>query len=254
MKKNPAALLSIAWPDLPAGVRVLSTRRGGGGSVAPFDDGAGGGFNLGLHVGDDPLHVAANRRQLRSLLPAEPSWLTQVHGISVVDAAVVPNGAVADASVADQAGVVCAILSADCLPVLFCDAGGAVVGAAHAGWRGLAGGVLQATVTAMRATGAGDILAWLGPAIGPRHFEVGAEVCQCFVERDPDAMIAFMPIAERPGKYRADLYRLARMALAQVGIDRVAGGDQCTYTQRDDFFSFRRDGQTGRMASLIWID
>ncbi len=195
-----------------------------------------------------------NRRLLRPLLPAEPAWLTQVHGTTVVDAATVATDPPqADASIATRPGVVCAILTADCLPVLLCDRAGRVVGAAHAGWRGLAGGVLERTVAAMRAAGADEILAWLGPAIGPQAFEVGEEVRQVFVERDAGVGDAFVPVAHRAGKYHADLYRLARERLRQAGIESVSGGGLCTYSDRRRFFSYRRDGVTGRIGSFIWL-
>ena len=248
------AILHPDWPAAPACIVAISTLRSGGASLPPYDDGAGaGGSNLGAHVGDDPLHVQENRRQLGSLLPAEPAWLTQVHGTTVVDAFDVNAMTTADASIATRPGVVCAILTADCLPVLLCDAAGKVVGAAHAGWRGLVGGVLQKTVAAMGSAGATDILAWLGPAIGAQRFEVGAEVRSAFIDGNPAADAAFIPILEHPGKYLADIYLLARLALASAGVDRVSGGAYCTVTQSERFFSFRRDGRTGRMASLIWI-
>lgn len=247
------------WPGLPASVGALSTLRAGGASRSPYDDGrGGGGFNLGTHVGDDPAAVAQNRARLHALLPAEPAWLTQVHGTDVLDAADVPgapraHAPRADASIAGRPGLVCAIMTADCLPVLFCDVEGKVVGAAHAGWRGLAAGVLANTVAAMRAAGAGEILAWLGPAIGPGSFEVGEEVRQAFVAADARAGAAFVPNLKVPGKHFADIYHLARLALQRQGIDQIAGGGFCTVTERERFYSYRRDGVTGRMASLIWL-
>lgn len=242
------------WPGLPDNVCALTTLRSGGTSAAPFDDGSGqGGFNLGTHVGDDPVHVECNRRQLRLLLPAEPAWLTQVHGNSVINAAEVTEPIQADASFSTISGVVCAVLTADCLPVLLCDSNGTVVAAAHAGWRGLRDGILQNTVASMRASGAGELLAWLGPAIGPRQFEVGAEVRQTYVDADVASTSAFIQIAGKPGKFHADLYRLARRALHTAGVERVVGGGDCTVTQRAAYFSYRRDGRTGRMAALIWL-
>jgi YfiH family protein len=252
-------LLVPDWPDAPASIGALASTRQGGGSAAPFDDACGGGgLNLGLHVGDDPAAVQANRARLQGLLPGRPAWISQVHGVDVVDAASVQAGQpvrVGDASIASAPGVVCAILTADCLPVLFADLDGKVVGAAHAGWRGLAAGVLGATVAAMRAAGAGDITTWLGPAIGPSRFEVGAEVRGSFVAAVPDEPLvaaAFAPFPGRPGKYLADMYALARIMLARDGISRVWGGQHCTATERERFYSFRRDGLTGRQASLIW--
>lgn len=240
------------WPAAAFAVGAVSTTRRGGVSHTPYDDGAGGGgFNLGLHVGDDALRVAENRARLRAMLPAEPVWLSQVHGAGVVDAAEGQDVPEADASFTSRPGVVCAILTADCLPVLLADSAGAVVAAAHAGWRGLAHGVLQNTVARMRQAGAGDIVAWLGPAIGPERFEVGAEVRAAFVDGDAAAGAAF--IAQANGKYMADIYHLARLALASCGVRAVSGGGHCTVTEASLFYSYRRDGVTGRMASMIWI-
>nr|WP_314622355.1 peptidoglycan editing factor PgeF [uncultured Noviherbaspirillum sp.] len=240
------------WAAMPATVGALSTTRGGGVSAAPFDDGAGGGgLNLGSHVGDDAGSVMRNRAILQAQLPGPPVWLNQVHGADVVDAATVTGVLDADASIATRPGVVCAIMTADCLPVLFADRAGTVVGAAHAGWRGLAQGVLQNTVARMRQAGATDITAWLGPAIGPQAFEVGAEVRAAFADLDPAAADAF---AMQPGgKYLADIYRLARLALAGCGVRQVDGGDFCTVSDEARFYSYRRDRVSGRMASLVWI-
>ncbi len=258
------------WPGLPPHVGALSTTRLGGVSPAPYDDGhGGGGFNLGVHVGDAPDHVRHNRARLSAVLPAEPFWLSQVHGTVVADAgaaslarAVAQPGAAppeADAAVARLRGAVCTILTADCLPVLFCDRAGSVVGAAHAGWRGLAGGVLARTLEAMRAAGAGEIMAWLGPAIGPSQFEVGAEVLAAFEQGAHDATAlhevtaAFRAIDGRPGKYLADIYALARSVLRRDGVASIAGGQLCTVSDASRFYSYRRDQVTGRQASLIWI-
>ncbi|UOD33555.1 peptidoglycan editing factor PgeF [Massilia violaceinigra] len=251
------------WPDMPAGVGAMATTRTGGVSPAPYDDGAGGGgLNLGHHVGDDPVLVGLNRERLRRSLPAEPAWISQVHGIAVVDAASVQPGQavqVGDASIAHAPGVVCAVMTADCLPVLFASMDGKVVGAAHAGWRGLAAGVLGETVAAMRAAGAGEISAWLGPAIGPGQFEVGSDVLDSFAaqargKEEAAAMAqAFAAFPGRPGKFLADIYMLARIVLARDGIDRVSGGSYCTASERGRFYSYRRDQVTGRQASLIWI-
>ena len=252
------------WPDLPAGVGALTTLRTGGVSPAPYGDGkGGGGLNLGDHVGDDAENVRINRYLLQGVLPLRPAWLSQVHGNVVLDAAGVATAPglappTADASFAAARGAICAILTADCLPVLFCDTDGKVVAAAHAGWRGLAGGVLGNTVAAMRAAGAGEILAWLGPAIGPGRFEVGAEVLQAFLDGAPDpagaqaVAAAFKPLPGRNGKYLADIYALARRALLRDGVERVAGGQFCTVSDAARFYSYRRDGVTGRQASLIW--
>jgi YfiH family protein len=248
-------LIRPDWSGAPAAVGALSTVRGGGVSRVPYDDGAGGGgLNLGLHVEDCAADVLENRARLAALLPAEPAWLTQVHGTSVVDAALAEGVPVADASYTTRPGVVCAILTADCLPVLFCDTAGRVVGAAHAGWRGLAGGVLENTVAAMRAAGASELMAWLGPAIGPRQFEVGEEVRQAFAGLGQDALSAFQPVGTRPGKYLADIYALARIRLRAQGVLQVAGGGRCTVSEAGLFYSYRRDRVTGRMASLVWIE
>ncbi|MFL6708356.1 MAG: peptidoglycan editing factor PgeF [Massilia sp.] len=256
-----AELIVPDWPGLPANVGALATTRRGGLSTGPYDDGnGGGGLNLGMHVGDDPATVHANRALLRARLPADPAWIAQVHGIAVVDAATVGAGQpirTGDASVASAPGLVCAMMTADCLPVLFADRAGTVVGAAHAGWRGLADGVLGATVAAMRARGAADITAWLGPAIGKTKFEVGADVMERFMAGavEPDAVAAaFVAYPSRPGKYLADMNALARLMLAQDGVDQVAGGEYCTASDAGRFYSYRRDGVTGRLASMIWIE
>ena len=243
--------MSDAWivPDwpVPAAVRALSTTRAGGVSLAPYAS-----LNLGAHVGDDPARVAENRARLRRLLPAEPCWLNQVHGSAVVDAAAVAGLPDADAAFSRKPGAVCVVMTADCLPVLLCDRAGTVVAAAHAGWRGLHGGVVEATVAAM-GVAPGELIAWLGPAIGPQAFEVGGEVRAAFVAADGRADAAFRPAAQA-GKWLADLYLLARQRLAALGVSAVHGGDCCTVGEADRFFSYRRDGVTGRMASLIWLD
>ncbi|OHC72292.1 MAG: multi-copper polyphenol oxidoreductase [Rhodocyclales bacterium RIFCSPLOWO2_02_FULL_63_24] len=252
--------VSLILPDWPAppGVRALATTRQGGASRAPWQS-----FNLGDHVGDDPRAVAANRALLRRELPAEPLWLTQVHGARCVDAAGAVPGTEADASFTRQRGVVCAVLTADCLPVLLCDEQATVVAIAHAGWRGLAAGVIEATVGAMAVPGE-RLLAWLGPAIGAQAFEVGGEVRDVFAAHDPRAASAFA--ANPQGKWLCDIYELARLRLDALGIRRVAGprsgipgmqspsADSCTVSETEQFFSYRRDGITGRMASLIWLE
>lgn len=237
-------LLVPDWPA-PANVRALQTLRSGGCSGAPWHS-----FNLGDHVGNHPAHVEANRALLRRHLPAEPLWLRQVHGIAAVDADISAKMPEADAAYARQAGTVCAVMTADCLPVLFCDRAGSIVAAAHAGWRGLLDGVLEATVAAMRVPPA-ELLAWLGPAIGPSCFEVGDEVRTAFVSRDPLAAAAF--VGHGGGKWLADIYLLARQRLASLGLDSISGGELCTVSDAARFFSYRRDGVTGRMASLIWL-
>lgn len=232
------------WPA-PSGVRGLMTVRTGGVSLAPWAS-----LNLGDHVNDDPVHVAANRARVRAWLPDEPVWLNQVHSARVVETGSEPRPA-ADACFSRTPGRVCAVLTADCLPVLFCDRAGSVVAAAHAGWRGLASGVLEATVAAM-AVPPGDILAWMGAAIGPAAFEVGDEVRETFLALHPATAVAFVPQGA-PGKWLADIYALARIRLAHVGVNDVSGGGRCTFTESDSFFSYRRDGVTGRMASAVWL-
>ncbi len=233
------------WPA-PAGVRALSTTRSGGVSAPPWQS-----LNLGDHVGDDPLAVAANRATLRNELPAEPVWLNQVHGTRCVDAARALPGTQADAGFTRQRGVVCAVLTADCLPVLLCDERATVVAIAHAGWRGLAAGVIEATVATMGEPGE-RLMVWLGPAIGAQAFEVGGEVRELFLADDAAAADAFVPVAG--GKWLCDIYRLARRRLHALGIRRIAGADFCTLDDAARFFSYRRDGVTGRMASLIWLE
>lgn len=232
----------------PPGVHALVTTRAGGGSAAPFDS-----LNLATHVGDDPASVFGNRLRLRQRvpLPEDPMWLEQVHGTRVVSADDYAAGVEADACIARTAGRVCAVLSADCLPLLICAEDGSVVGAAHAGWRGLSAGVLEACIAAMGVP-PGRLLVWLGPAIGPRAYEVGAEVRSAFCERDAEAQPAFSPSA--PGKWLCDLYHLARQRLAALGVERVSGGELCTYSDPQRFYSYRRDRITGRMASCIWIE
>jgi YfiH family protein len=227
-------------------VRAAQSTRLGGVSVAPFDS-----LNLAEHTDDDLAAIAENRRRLRQYLnlPAEPVWLTQVHGIEAVPAA--GGSTCADAVWSQRPGEVCAIMSADCLPVLFCDRAGEVVAAAHAGWRGLVGGVLEATIAAMDRPPQ-RLLAWLGPAIGPAAFEVGEEVRQQFLLNDPAASACFQPSPQ--GRWLADLYALARRRLQRAGVEAIYGGGFCTLSQPELFFSYRRDGRTGRMASLIWLE
>lgn len=232
----------------PASVRAACTTRGGGVST-----GAYAGLNLGLGSGDDPAAVAENRRRLVAglALPETPAWIHQVHGRRVVELPGDEVGPDADACWTRQRGVVCAVQAADCLPVLFCDDAGSVVAAAHAGWRGLAGGVLEATVAALPVP-ASSLMAWLGPAIGPEAFEVGAEVREAFVAEDPAAAAAFRAAAGA-GKHHADLFVLARQRLARAGVQRVSGGGISTHADPARFYSFRRDGVCGRMAALVWM-
>jgi YfiH family protein len=234
------------WPA-PGNVRSASTTRSGGVSVPPYDT-----FNLAEHVGDSPAAVAANRTRLRQRLdlPSEPLWLEQVHGRKVVDADTAGLRPAADASFSRRPGRVCAVMTADCLPVLLCDRAGTAVAAAHAGWRGLAAGVLEASVEAM-AVDPGQLLAWLGPAIGAQAFEVGGEVRTAFTAAHARAADAF---TVRPnGRWLADIYALARIRLQAAGVGAVYGGGRCTCSEPDAFFSYRREQVTGRMASLIWL-
>ncbi|MES1926161.1 peptidoglycan editing factor PgeF [Salinisphaera sp. T31B1] len=239
--------LAADWPA-PAGIGAGTTLRRGGVSAPPFDT-----FNLGDRAGDDPAAVAVNRQRLRQALglPGEPSWLQQVHGAGVVEAGqqAVPE---ADASVASHGEAVCVVLTADCLPVLLCDRDGRCFGAAHAGWRGLAAGVLEATVARLPSP-PDQIMAWLGPAIGAHNFEVGEDVRQAFCRTCVDDASAFVPAAQ-VGKYRADIYALARNRLARAGLagDSVYGGGLCTIDDQARFYSYRRSSTTGRMASLVW--
>jgi YfiH family protein len=236
------------WP-VPAGVRAAFTLRTHGVSRPPFDT-----FNVAAHVGDEPRAVAENRAALRASLelPAEPAWLEQVHGPRVVDLdrqTSLDSLGRADASVSRTGGRICAIQVADCMPVLFAAADGSAVGAAHAGWRGLAGGVLEATVRAMN-TPPGELLAWLGPAIGQAHFEVGEEVRAAFLAADAGAAQAFS--SNERGRWQCDLHALAKRRLAAMGVARIHGGGWCTYADPTRFFSYRREGRCGRMAALIW--
>ncbi|MFV3330718.1 peptidoglycan editing factor PgeF [Pseudomonas sp. NY15437] len=236
--------LTPDWPA-PANVRACVTTRAGGVSAPPFDS-----FNLGDHVGDKPAAVAENRRRLTEALGCRPAWLSQVHGIDVVQADPA-SVATADASWSATPGVACTIMTADCLPALFCDRAGTRVGAAHAGWRGLAGGVLEATVDALGVAPA-ELLVWLGPSIGPQAFEVGPEVREAFLADHAEAERAFVPSANA-GKYMADIYALARIRLAAKGVTAVYGGDFCTFSDTERFYSYRRSSRTGRLASLIWL-
>lgn len=241
--KIPADWIVPDWPA-PGGVRALITARAGGASRGPFAN-----FNISYKVGDDPAAVTANRAVLRALLPEEPRWLRQVHGVRVAEADDLAVIAEADASVARRPGTVCAITVADCLPVLLCDRAGNCVAAAHAGWRGLAAGVIEATVEAMRVPPS-DLLAFIGPGIGPDAFEVGDDVRDAFLAHDAAAASAFRP--QRSEKWLADLFALARQRLAACGVRQVYGGTLCTVSDPARCYSYRRDKVTGRMAALIW--
>ena len=252
---NSLAVLRPNWPA-PARVRAAFTMRAGGISAGAYAS-----LNLGRHVGDDAAAVAENRRRvMRGLqLPAEPLWLAQVHGTTVLtaDALAAPAAALpgdatptADAALTRHSGRVLAVQVADCLPVLLAQRDGAAVAIAHAGWRGLAAGVLEATVAALGVAGA-ELHAWLGPAIGPDHFEVGEEVRAAFCAQAGDAASAF--VRNQRGRWQCDLRRLARQRLCALGVDSIHGEPRCTYAEPDAFYSFRRDGVTGRMAALIWL-
>jgi len=233
------------WPA-PATVRALSTTRLGGVSRGPFES-----LNLGLHVGDDAQAVGENRRRLAGQLPAEPMWLSQVHGTDVAPHRRSSGEVTADAAFTSAAGAVCGVMTADCLPVLLCDHAGSVVAAAHAGWRGLLAGVLENAIQAMQVPPE-HLMAWLGPAIGPEAFEVGDEVRDAFAAHTQEAVTAFVA-AGAPGKWKADIYRLARLRLSAAGVSDVHGGGLCTHSDPQRFFSYRRDGRTGRQATLIWL-
>lgn len=240
------------WPA-PHHIKALFTTRKGGIHCNPHNTYAG--FNLGDHVGDDPDVVQKNRALLRQYLPEEPRWLTQVHGNKPVwvDAVGNDDKPEGDAAISRHHGVVCAILVADCLPVFLCDEVGSVVAVAHAGWRGLAGGIIENTIQEMRRSSKSkQIIAWLGPAIGPQYFEVGKEVRSTFIQSDGQSVNAFTGTGEHE-KYYADLFRLVRQRLAKAGVNQVFGGELCTFSNADRFYSYRRDGQTGRMAALLWM-
>ncbi|WP_206171829.1 peptidoglycan editing factor PgeF [Thiorhodococcus mannitoliphagus] len=238
-------ILTPDWPA-PARVRACSTTRVGGVSAGPYAS-----LNLGDHVGDDPARVARNRERLAAYLdlPGRPAWLRQVHGCDILRPGVEVSDKAADGSIAATPGEVCVVMTADCLPVLLCDERGTEVAAVHAGWRGLVNGVIESAVAAMAAEPE-QLLVWLGPAIGPDAFEVGAEVRDQFLAADPTAAAAFRSSGTR---WLADIFELARLRLKRLGIGRVYGGGDCTYAQSERFFSYRREGVTGRMASLIWI-
>lgn len=237
--------------QVPANIHALSTLRPGGHSCGVF-----AGLNLGDHVGDDPDLVQQNRQQLveQFQLPEFPTFLTQVHGTTVKQLHLNDNNLTADACYTNQANQVCLIMTADCLPVLFAANNGKEVAAAHAGWRGLAHGVLENTL-AQFTSSPDQINVWLAPAIGPTAFQVGEDVLTAFCQIDPTAKQAFQPDPQNTGKYFADLYLLARLRLQKAGIlaENISGGEYCTFSDRENFFSYRRDGKTGRMATLIWF-
>ena len=248
--KDVGRLSPIApdWPA-PGRVRAASTTRTGGTSGGPWRS-----LNLADHVADDGAAVSRNRARLRHalVLPEEPRWLVQRHGARVVEAGSAPDGAPADGIVAREPGMVCAVLAADCMPVLLCDRDATVVAALHAGWRGIAAGILEAGIRAA-GTAPGELMAWLGPAIATERYEVGPDVRDALLAGDPDAVDAFRPSGP-PGRWRADLERVIRRRLARCGVGSVHGGGTCTASDPGRFFSHRRDGVTGRMATLVWLD
>ncbi|MGB4811241.1 MAG: peptidoglycan editing factor PgeF [Methylophilaceae bacterium] len=232
------------WPA-PNNVKSIQTTRLGGVSMTPYDS-----LNFGMHVKDNPLHVARNRQLLSQFLPSEPVWLNQVHGVNVLDASTANCVPEADASFTIKKNVVCITMTADCLPVLLCNQQGTIVASIHAGWRSLCDGVIEATVEKMGIQPS-DLMAWLGPAIGPQAFEVGSEVRAQFIAADKPSQVAFMPHGE---KWLANIYTIARQRLSHLGVSQIYGGGLCTYTDQVHFFSFRRDGDTGRMATMIWLE
>lgn len=245
---NSDLWLQADWPS-PAGIYAGTSWRRGGVSQGPYAS-----LNLALHVGDDANAVVENRHRLG--LPSEPFWLNQVHGQTVVDAGRIskqdPHRVIeADAAYTDRVGVICAVLTADCLPVLLCDRQGTRVAAVHAGWRGLAAGIVERTLDALQLPSE-HLLAWLGPAIGPNAYEVGEEVRDAFVRENPEAVTAFRP--SRPQHWWMDIYQLARQRLLNRGVSAISGGNHCTWQEAENFYSYRRDGVTGRMASVIWIE
>lgn len=244
---RPLDFIQPNWP-VPNNVKALQTTRVGGVSVGPYTS-----LNLGAHVGDDLIDVERNRQLLNPYLPSAPVWVNQVHGIKVIDAASNRSLQDADASYSTLANVVCVTMTADCLPILLCDTKGTVVAAVHAGWRGLCDGVIEAAVHKM-AVPTNEILAWLGPAIGPQAFEVGDEVRAQFIAKDPQASFAFKPHAN---KWLCDIYLIAKQRLQTIGVNQIYGAtinaEFCTYSAPEHFYSFRRENITGRMASLIWL-
>ena len=241
---------NLIYPDWPApdNIKAVNTARIGGISSPPYD-----GFNLADHVGDDVDRVASNRDYLIELaqLPSDPLWLEQTHSTLIIDSQNWHSGIEADAMISHNTNHVCVVMTADCLPILLCNQQGDTVAAVHAGWRGLAAGIIEKTIHSFSCNPY-DIVAWLGPAIGPNQFEVGEDVYHAFTQHDPQAKLAFQQSDSE--HYLADIYRLARQRLNNLGISAIYGGDYCTVTDHQQFFSYRRDGVTGRMTSLIWID
>ncbi len=242
------------WPA-PTNVHTMQTTRIGGVSLAPYYS-----FNLGAHVNDNAIAVAQNRQLLSPYLPSEPVWINQVHGIKAIDAAMAGCAIEADAAYTIKANTVCVTMTADCLPVLLCDEAGTIVAAVHAGWKGLLDGVIESTVQSMQLAMPNlisqHLMAWLGPAIGPQAFEVGGEVREAFIKVDANAALAFQSASNNKtnhDKWLCNIYQLARQRLNTMGVSQIYGGDLCTYTDKERFFSYRRDYVTGRMATMIWL-
>ncbi len=237
-----------SW-NIPKHIKAFTTLRTGGESLFPFDS-----LNLGDHVGDDPITVTNNRKRLflDKNLPNQPVYLTQTHSTRVITLPYFNDNLEADAVYTNQENQVCLVMTADCLPVLFCNKDGTEVAAAHAGWRGLCDGILEETVKKFKKP-ASEMTVWLGPAISQNAFQVGKDVREQFCNIDPQAIVAFKADPNEKDKYFADLYQIATQRLNKLGITQISGGVHCTYTEQDKFFSYRRDGQTGRMATLIWI-
>ena len=249
MLKAPL-LIEPDWPA-PANVKALQTTRLGGVSLGSYES-----LNLGGHVADNELHVEQNRRRLAEHLPNPPLWLQQIHGTAVVNELQALNQPEADGAYTKEVNQVCAVMTADCLPVLFCNESGTQVAAVHAGWRGLAAGILEKTLNTFDCVNE-TILVWLGPAIGPSAFEVGLPVYEAFCQGQAEALDCFKKLknegVQGEDKWHADLYSLARLRLKKAGIQQIYGGEECTFTNEAHFFSYRRDGETGRMATCIWL-
>ncbi len=242
MNKNN--LIFPSWPA-PRSIHAIQTTRNGGVSDGPYAS-----LNLAGHVGDATKSIRMNREMLRSFLPSDPVWLKQTHSSICINAFEAGINVEADASFTNSMNVVCVVMTADCLPVLLCSRLGNEVAAIHAGWKGLLNGVIESTINQMQ-TNPSNLLAWLGPAIGPQSFEVGNDVRDAYIELDSGAKAAFVEFSEN--KWLADLYKLATIRLRAKGISQIYGGEYCTFKDKEHFFSYRREGNTGRMASLIWI-
>ncbi len=255
-------IIQADW-DAPDNIRTLVTTRMGGYSLPPYKS-----FNLAMHVGDDPQIVEQNRKRLEELLPSEPKWLNQIHSSRIINAADIEPQPDADGSITAQKNIVSVVMTADCLPALICNRQGSAVAAVHAGWRGLLAGILEQgaeQLLKLSTCQKDEVLVWLGPAIGPNHFEVGDDVRQAFLARAQGRGQSHYESIERcfakhtktsdgQNKYLADIYQLARVRLSAIGVDNVSGGHYCTYSEADKFYSYRRDGVTGRMASMVWIN